>query len=175
MEQLSYILSADEVKEALYTAGVLKNYKKRMIFIAVISVLVIVLSFIPLVGKSLTEIFENPNAYLPTVALIIVNIFAYFGYKNNEKNTVRGSTTGENTVLTIFEDKINVVVDAYDANWDILKEDVFAVLTSENEIIIKLVDGRLMAIPKRVLNYTNKPALKKVLDYFCDIPETEEK
>ena len=47
MEQLSYILSADEVKEALYTAGVLKNYKKRMIFIAVISVLVIVLSFIP--------------------------------------------------------------------------------------------------------------------------------
>ncbi len=171
MERLSYILSPDEVKEALYTAGVLKNYKKRIIFIAMVSLLVIILSFIPLTNKSLTEIFKDPNAYLPTLALIIVNIFAYFGYKNNEKNTVRASTTGENTVLTLFDDKINVVVEAYDANWDILKEDVRQVLTSENEIIIVLVDGRLMAIPKRILNDNNKPPLKKVLDYFCDINE----
>lgn len=174
MEQISYILSAEEVKEALYLAGVLKNYKKRMIFLITISFIVVVLSLIPLFNKPINEIFANPNTYLPTVALIIVNLFAYFGYKNNEKNTVRGSTTGENTVLTIYEDKINVVVKAYDADWDILKEDVSRVLNSENEIIIVLVDARLMAIPKRVLNDTNKPPLKKVLDYFCDISETEE-
>lgn len=169
MKSISYILSSDEVKEALYSAKVLKPYKKKCFYIALISLVVIILSFIPLKGLSFTEIIQNPNAYLPSIALIIVNIFCYYGYKNNEKKTVRSSTTGENTVLNIYDQYINVVVEAYDADWNITKDETDTVIESENLLIIRLVDGRLMAVPKRVVNEEElKAQLKKTLNYFCD-------
>lgn len=169
MKSISYILSPDEVKEALYTAKVLKPYKKKVFYIALVSLIIIILSFIPMKGLSFTQIIKNPNSYMPSIALVIANLFCYYGYKNNEKNRVRSATTGENTVLNIYDEYINVVVEAYDANWNIIKDDTFAVLESENLLIIQLTDGRLMPIPKRVLNDEEvKACLKTVVDYFCD-------
>lgn len=169
MKSISYILSSDEVKEALYSAKVLKPYKRKVMYIAIISLVVIILSLIPMRGLSFTEIVKNPNSYLPSIALIIVNIFCYYGYKNNEKNSVRSATTGENTVLNIYDEYINVVVEAYDADWNITKDETDTVIESENLLIIRLVDGRLMAIPKRAVNEEElKAQLKKTLNYFCD-------
>lgn len=159
MNKISYILSANEVKEILYTAGVLKPYKKKMILIAVVSVLLIVLTFVP----------TEPVTYSLIIALFFVNMFAFFGYRKNEENTVKSSTTGEVTVLTAYDDYINVVVEEYDADWNIIKDDVFRVIENDNHIIINLEDGRLMAIPKRVLTAENKTYFEKVLNYFSDI------
>ena len=159
MSKISYILSADEVKEILYTAGVLKPYKKKMIIIAVASILAIVLTFVP----------NQPVTYSLIIALFFVNMFTFFGYRKNEENTVKGSTTGEVTVLTAYDNYINVFVEAYDADWNILKEDVCRVLENDNHIIINLDDGRLMSIPKRCLTEENKPHFEKVLNYFSNI------
>ncbi len=163
MNKISYILSPDEVKEILYTAGVLKPYKKKMIAIVIVSILLIVLTFVP----------SQPVTYSLIIALFFVNVFAFFGYRKNEENTVKGSTTGEVTVLTAYDEYINVVVEAYEADWNIEKQDVYRVLENDNHIIINLDDGRLMAIPKRVLTAENKPYFEKVLNYFSDIVSSE--
>ena len=163
MNKLSYVLSPDGVKEILFTAGVLKPYKNKMILIAAISVLLIVLTFVP----------SEPVTYSLIIALLFANTFAYFGYKKNEENTVKSSTTGELTVLTAYDDYINVVVEAYDADWNIIKQDVSKVLESENHIIINLDDGRLMAVPKRCITVENKQSFEKVLNYFSDIVSNE--
>lgn len=167
MNKMSYILSPDEVKEILFTAGVIKPYKNKMILLAIISVLLIVLTFVP----------SEPVTYSLIIALLFTNTFAYFGYKKHEENTVRSSTTGEVTVLTAYDDYINVVVEAYEADWNIIKQDVFRVLESDNHIIINLDDGRLMAVPKRCITAENKQSFEKVLNYFSDMvsQETEEK
>ena len=162
--QISYILSADEVKDILFTAGVLKPFKKKMLIILIVSIIFIVLTFVP----------SAPTTYSIIVALAFANLFTYFGYKRNEKNTVRGSTTGELTVLSAYDTYINVQVEAYDANWNINKDDVLKIFENDNQIIIALDDGRLMAIPKRVLNDTNKASFDTVLNYFKD-KETQEK
>lgn len=165
MNKISYILSPDEVKEVLFASGVLKPYKKKMILIAIISVLLIILTFVP--GEAIT--------YSLIIALFFVNMFAFFGYRKNEENTVKGSTTGEVTVLTAYDTYINVVVEAYEADWNIEKQDVYRVLESDNHIIINLDDGRLMAIPKRCFSDENKPYFEKVLNYFSDIVSSETK
>ena len=158
MNSISYVLSADEVKQALFTAGALKPYKKKMLLILAFSVVFCVLTFVP----------GEPTTYSIIVALGFANLFAYYGYKKHEENTVRGSTTGELTVLTAYDTYINVVVEAYDANWNIEKQDVLKILENDLEVIIALDDGRLMAIPKRVLVGESKSAFEKVLNYLCD-------
>ena len=163
--KISYILSADEVKETLFTAGVLKPYKKKVIGIIVISVILLILTVNP----------TEPLTYTSAVALVFMNLFAYFAFKKHEENTIKGSTTGEVTVLTAFEDYINVVVEAYEANWNIEKADVFAVLESDNLIIIQLVDGRLMSFPKKSINETNKQSFEKVLNYFSGLENNQNK
>jgi len=165
MNKISYILSADEVKEALFTAGALKPYKKKVIGLIIISILLTILTFNPL----------EPLTYSLVVALAFINLFAYFGFKKHEENTIKGSTTGEITELTAFEDYINVVVKEYDADWNIEKQDVFAVLQSENLIIIQLTDGRLMAFPKSKINDTNRQSFEKVLNYFSNIDKNQNK
>ena len=163
--KISYILSEDEVREALFTAGVLKQYKKKVIGLIIISILLVILTFNPL----------EPLTYSLIIALIFINLFAFFGYKKHQEKTIKSSTTGEITELTAFDDYINVVVKEYDADWNIEKEDVFAVLESENLIIIQLTDGRLMAFPKAKINDTNKQCFEKVLNYFSGIYNNQNK
>ena len=157
--KISYILSADEVKEILFASRVLKPYKTKVIIFAVLSLIFIVLTFVP----------KEPTTYSIIVALLFANLFAFYGYKKHEENTVKGSTTGEVTELIAYDEYINVIVKEYEADWNIEKSDVDTVLESDNHIIIRLTDGRLMAIPKRVLNAQNKPYFEKVLNYFLDI------
>lgn len=165
MNKISYILSEDEVREVLFTAGVLKPYKKKMVGIVIISVVLLFLTVVP----------KEPITYISAAALLFMNLFAYFAFKKHEENTIKSSTTGEITELTAFDDYINVVVKEYDANWNIEKEDVFAVLESENHIIIQLKDGRLMPFPKKCINDNNKLYFEKVLNYFSDINNNQNK
>lgn len=165
MNKISYVLSADEVRAALFTAGVLKPYKKKMIIIAIISAVLLITVFRPTVSST----------YPIAVVLVLANVMAFFGYKKNEENTIRHSTTGEVTELTAYDEHINVIVQAYDADWSIFKDDVSAVLENDEEIVILLADGRLMALPKRVFNDENKKDFEKVLNYFSDINQEENK
>ncbi len=163
--KISYILSADEVKEVLFTAGVLKQYKKKVIGLIIISIILIILTFNPL----------EPLTYSLVVALIFINLFSFFAFKKHEENTIKSSTTGEVTELTAYDEYINVQVKEYDADWNIEKQDVFAVLESENLIIIQLTDGRLMAFPKSKIKDSNKPYFEKVLNYFSNIDKNQNK
>ena len=156
--KISYVLSADDIREIYFFTGVLKPYKRKMIGLVIISAVLAIVTIVP----------TEPLTYTSAIALMFMNLFAYYYYKNNEKNTINSATSGEVTTLTAFDEYINVVVEAYDADWNIEKGDVFAVLESDNHIIIQLDDGRLMPFPKKSINDTNRQSFEKVLNYLSN-------
>lgn len=165
MNKIEYILSENEVELALTTAGVIKPYKRKCIIFACFSVVLAVLSFSP----SNLSVF-----YMLLAILFFANAFLYFGSKKERQNIIKSSTTGELTELYAYDDYINVKVEAYDADWNIEKQDVHAILENDEQLIIHLKDGRLMPIPKNKLTDDNKPGFEKVLNYFSDIETNKE-
>ncbi len=156
--KISYILSAEDIKEIYFATGVLKPYKRKMIGIVIISIVLLFITIVP----------DEPLTYISAAALLFMNLFSYFYFRKNEENTIRSAVSGEVTTLTAYDEYINVQVQAYDADWNIEKQDVFAILESENHVIIQLDDGRLMPFPKKSINDANKQSFEKVLNYLCD-------
>ena len=155
---ISYVLSAEDIKEIYFATGELKPYKRKIIGIIIISIVLAFLTIVP----------SQPLTYTSAVALLFMNFFAYFAFKKHEENTINSAVSGEVITLIAYDEYINVQVQAYDANWNIEKCDVFAILESENHIIIQFKEGRLVPLPKKSVTEINKQNCKKVLNYLCD-------
>lgn len=151
--QITYILSEQEVKEVLMFAQVLKPYKWKVVALFAAAIVAGAMSVSP----------SNPYTYFNILPLALVVLFAALGYSYNERKTIRGATTGESTTLSFFDDYINVKVPNYDADWNILAEDVARITESENLHIIMLKDTRIMALPKRVVDSDTQ---QKILETF---------
>lgn len=155
--QVTYNLSAQEVREVLFATQVLKPYKTKVIALAIAAVIIGVAGISP----------TNPYTYFNIIPLALIVLFFALGNSYNEKNTIRNAATGETVVLSFYKDYINVKVAQYDADWNILPKDVARIIKGDDLYIIVLTDARSVAVPKRVIS--GEPEEQKILETFDEL------
>lgn len=98
MEQLSYTLSKEEVRDALYLVGMLKRYKKKVILQSIACGIIFI--------GSIIGIFLYPSNrfnYVVAVVMILLIVLVLGLNPKIEENTVNRAYTGVQTDLLIDE------------------------------------------------------------------------
>ena len=144
MEQLSYTLSKEEVRDALYLVGMLKRYKKKVILQSIACGIIFI--------GSIIGIFLYPSNrfnYVVAVVMILLIVLVLGLNPKIEENTVNRAYTGVQTDLLIDEQRITVRVPQTEIEWDIEKNSVKNVLENERLFAVIYDGNRMIAIPKR--------------------------
>jgi hypothetical protein len=161
---IRYILSQDEVREAMILSGAIKPNRKKGIIQAVLCAVLAVIFLI--------DGIRNPSdisAYvLFGISVLLIPLILILP-KKTEEAIVRGNTDGAEITLNLSDEKIEIGVSGEnipDYSWEIEGGQVEKILESEKLFSIILKDNRALGIPKRALDDKTESELKTIFENF---------
>ncbi|MGN0114688.1 MAG: hypothetical protein ACI396_05135 [Acutalibacteraceae bacterium] len=158
--RLTYQITPDEVKSALYLSRRLKNRKGKTIMWLVIAGILLVISVISVIFQP-----DYKIGYLTAAAMVIVMVMAVAVPKIEEKQMTSQAFNSLNakTCAEFYDDFVRITVESTGADWSFSKDDISYIKSDSAVTIFQLKNSKTVAIPISAVDDENKAAFENAV------------
>lgn len=158
--RLTYNITPDEVKSALYLSMRLKKRTGKTIMWLVLAGILLVISVVSLIVQP-----DYNIGYIMAGAMVIVMIMAVVVPIIEEKQMTQqafGSLNAK-TCAEFYEDCVRITVESTGADWTFSKDDISYIKSDSAVIIFQLKNSKTVAIPLRAVDDESKAAFENAV------------
>lgn len=158
--RLTYQITPDEVKSALYLSKRLKNRKGKTIMWLVIAGILFVISVVSIIVQP-----DYKIGYVMAAAMVIVMIMAVAVPKIEEKQMTSQAFNSLNakTDAEFYDDFVRITVKSTGADWTFSKDDISYIKSDTLVTIFQLKNSKTVAIPMSSVDDENKAAFENAV------------
>ena len=158
--RLTYQITPDEVKSALYLSKRLKNRKGKTVMWLVIAGILFVISVVSIIVQP-----DYKIGYVMAAAMIIVMIMAVAVPKIEEKQMTSQAFNSLNakTDAEFYDDFVRITVKSTGADWTFSKDDISYIKSDTLVTIFQLKNSKTVAIPLSSVDDENKAAFENAV------------
>ena len=158
--RLTYQITPDEVKSALYLSKRLKNRKGKTVMWLVIAGILFVISVVSIIVQP-----DYKIGYVMAAAMIIVMIMAVAVPKIEEKQMTSQAFNSLNakTDAEFYDDFVRITVKSTGADWTFCKDDISYIKSDTLVTIFQLKNSKTVAIPLSSVDDENKAAFENAV------------
>ena len=164
---LSFVLSEEEVGNALETSGKLKKRKiipfiEAALFglLGIFSLLSIIFSYAGLLGMGKTK--PNFSHYLVTVICFCMVPAVFTLPERQKKKYIRSATSGNQVNLKVYENLLEVCVLGNEEDaWQLELDGDYGINYEYNQTVLSLKNGQILVIPDRAVKEEQLETLHK--------------
>ena len=164
---LSFVLSEEEVGNALETSGKLKKRKiipfiEAALFglLGIFSLLSIIFSYAGLFGMGKTK--PNFSHYLVTVICFCMVPAVFTLPERQKKKYIRSATSGNQVNLKVYENLLEVCVLGNEEDaWQLELDGDYGINYEYNQTVLSLKNGQILVIPDRAVKEEQLETLHK--------------
>ena len=158
--RLTYQITPDEVKSALYLSKRLKNRKGKTVMWLVIAGILFVISVVSIIVQP-----DYKIGYVMAAAMVIVMIMAVAVPKIEEKQMTSQAFNSLNakTDAEFYDDFVRITVKSTGADWTFSKDDISYIKSDTLVTIFQLKNSKTVAIPMSSVDDENKAAFENAV------------
>ena len=158
--RLTYQITPDEVKSALYLSKRLKNRKGKTVMWLVIAGILFVISVVSIIVQP-----DYKIGYVMAAAMVIVMIMAVAVPKIEEKQMTGQAFNSLNakTCAEFYDDFVRITVKSTGADWTFSKDDISYIKSDTLVTIFQLKNSKTVAIPMSSVDDENKAAFENAV------------
>lgn len=158
--RLTYQITPDEVKSALYLSKRLKNRKGKTVMWLVIAGILFVISVVSIIVQP-----DYKIGYVMAAAMVIVMIMAVAVPKIEEKQMTSQAFNSLNakTDAEFYDDFVRITVKSTGADWTFSKDDISYIKSDTLVTIFQLKNSKTVAIPMSSVDDENKAAFENAI------------
>lgn len=155
--KINYVLSQEEVEDALFSSGKIGQRKIIPILETIgLGIAFIILGLPVIFGQfGLMEGFKKPTFFdwLFCVLMLVLIPLVWIMPERTKKSIVKRSTTGSKLDISIYENIATVTVnEEWNESWDLELGKDYRLVETEKIFIFILNNGQLLVFPKRSFN-----------------------
>lgn len=158
--RLTYQITPEEVKSALYLSKRLKNRKGKTVMWLVIAGILFVISVVSIIVQP-----DYKIGYVMAAAMVIVMIMAVAVPKIEEKQMTSQAFNSLNakTDAEFYDDFVRITVKSTGADWTFSKDDISYIKSDTLVTIFQLKNSKTVAIPMSSVDDENKAAFENAI------------
>ena len=158
--RLTYQITPDEVKSALYLSKRLKNRKGKTVMWLVIAGILFVISVVSIIVQP-----DYKIGYVMAAAMVIVMIMAVAVPKIEEKQMTGQAFNSLNakTCAEFYDDFVRITVKSTGADWTFSKDDISYIKSDTLVTIFQLKNSKTVAIPMSSVDDEHETAFENAV------------
>ena len=158
--RLTYQITPDEVKSALYLSKRLKNRKGKTVMWLVIAGILFVISVVSIIVQP-----DYKIGYVMAAAMVIVMIMAVAVPKIEEKQMTSQAFNSLNakTDAEFYDDFVRITVKSTGADWTFSKDDISYIKSDTLVTIFQLKNSKTVAIPMSSVDDEHETAFENAV------------
>lgn len=158
--RLTYQITPDEVKSALYLSKRLKNRKGKTIMWLVLAGILLVISVLSVIFQP-----DYKIGYITAGAMVIVMIMAVAVPKIEEKQMTSQAFNSLNakTDAEFYDDFVRITVKSTGADWTFSKDDISYIKSDTLVTIFQLKNSKTVAIPMSSVDDEHETAFENAV------------
>lgn len=158
--RLTYNITPEEVKSALYLSKRLKNRRGKTIMWLVIAGILLVISVVSVIVQP-----DYKIGYVMAAAMVIVMIMAVVVPIIEEKQMTGQAFSSLNaqTCTEFYDDFVRITVESTGADWTFSKDDISYIKSDTLVTIFQLKNSKTVAVPLRAVDDESKDAFENAV------------
>lgn len=158
--RLTYNITPEEVKSALYLSKRLKNRRGKTIMWLVIAGILLVISVVSVIVQP-----DYKIGYVMSAAMVIVMIMAVVVPIIEEKQMTGQAFSSLNaqTCAEFYDDFVRITVESTGADWTFSKDDISYIKSDTLVTIFQLKNSKTVAVPLRAVDDEIKDAFENAV------------
>lgn len=158
--RLTYNITPEEVKSALYLSKRLKNRRGKTIMWLVIAGILLVISVVSVIVQP-----DYKIGYVMSAAMVIVMIMAVVVPIIEEKQMTGQAFSSLNaqTCAEFYDDYVRITVESTGADWTFSKDDISYIKSDTLVTIFQLKNSKTVAVPLRAVDDESKDAFENAV------------
>ena len=158
--RLTYNITPDEVKSALYLSTRLKNRTGKTIMWLILAGILLVISVVSVIVQP-----DYKIGYITAGAMVIVMIMSVAVPIIEEKQMTQQAFNSLNakTCAEFYEDCVRITVESTGTDWTFAKDDISYIKSDSAVTVFQLKNSKTVAIPMSAVDDENKAAFENAV------------